>query len=220
MGRAKIVAPPPKDYVPEPLVAEPVEIQIEETVINEWTEGTMVEETVVEEPTPSPEELERERIAQEKYLDIQRQKENAEKEAKRQARLQKKAAKKDPELAAEVEALRAANEQLAREKEAAEKAREETILAMRNKATEERGNQLNLVTQRQPSLWSRIKAFFRRRRIEMATVAKSNYEVAIIQRARVAVPKMLDDIERMHEQLTILEELIAKYVERQKIKDR
>ena len=47
-----------------------------------------------------------------------------------------------------------------------------------------------------------------------------NYETAILQRARIAVPKMLDDLEKMHEQLTILEELIAKYVERQKIKDR
>lgn len=167
----------------------------------------------------SPEELERERIAQEKHEEIIRQKAAAEKEAKRQARLAKRAAKKDPELLAEVEALRQANEQLAKDKEAAEKAREETILAMRNKATEERGNQLNIVKQRKPSLWNRFKDFFRRRRIELATVGIKNYETAILQRARIAVPKMLDDLEKMHEQLTILEELIAKYVERQKIKD-
>lgn len=218
MGRARVVAPPPKDYVPEPLVAPPIEDPVEENIHHEMSETSIQISDTVEEP--SPEELERERIAQEKFEEIQRQKELAEKEAKRQARLAKRAAKKDPELLAEVEALRQANEQLARDKEAAEKAREETILAMRNKATEERGNQLNMVKQRSPSLWSRLKAFFRRRRIEIATVGIKNYETAILQRARIAVPKMLDDLEKMHEQLTILEELIAKYVERQKIKDR
>jgi hypothetical protein len=181
----------------------------------------MEEETVeVETIEPSPEELDKERIAQQKHEEIQQRRELDKKESDRQARLLKRAAKKDPKLLAEVEALRLANEQLTIDKEAAEKAREETIVAMRNKVTEQRGNQLNMVKQRTPSLWSRVKAFFRRRRIDLATVAKSNYEVAIIQRARVAVPKMLDDIEKMHEQLTILEELIAKYVEREKIKDR
>lgn len=217
MGRAKVVAPPPKDYVPEPLVAPPIEEIVEEVIVEEVSEISIQISDTVEES--SPEELERERIAQEKHEEIIRQKAAAEKEAKRQARLAKRAAKKDPELLAEVEALRQANEQLAKDKEAAEKAREETILAMRNKATEERGNQLNIVKQRKPSLWNRFKDFFRRRRIELATVGIKNYETAILQRARIAVPKMLDDLEKMHEQLTILEELIAKYVERQKIKD-
>lgn len=221
MGRARVVSPPPQDYIPEPLVAQPIEVEIEEVIIQDWIDGNLEEEIEeTESNEPSPEELEKERIAQEKYEEIQKQREHAKKEAKRQERLQKKAAKKDPELLAEVEALRAANDKLTRDKEAAERAREETIVAMRNKATEQRGNQLNMVKQRTPSLWSKVKSFFRRRRIDLATVAKSNYEVAIIQRARVAVPKMLDDIEKMHEQLTILEELIAKYVEREKIKDR
>lgn len=217
MGKARVVAPPPKDYVPEPLVAPPIEEIVEEVVVDSWKESNLIEETIEE--GPSEEELEKERIAQEKHEELLRQKELAEKEAKRQARAVKRVAKKDPELLAEVESLRQANEQLTREKEAAEKAREETILAMRNKATEQKGNQLNIVKQRQPSMWSRFKDFFRRRRIELATVGIKNYETAILQRARIAVPKMLDDLEKMHEQLTILEELIAKYVERQKIKD-
>lgn len=223
MGRARVVAPPPKDYVPEPLVAPPIEVDLEETIIQEWSDSNLIEQ--LEEVTTQEvsqdhwvEELEKERIAQEKYEELQRQKAVVEAEAKAQAKLKRKA-KKDPELLAEMEALRSANEELAKRAEAAERAREEQILKMRQQATEQRGNQLNIVKQRKPSIWSRVKAFFRRRRIELATVAKSNYEVAIIQRARVAVPKMLDDIERMHEQLTILEELIAKYVERQKIKD-
>lgn len=220
MGRARIVAPPPKDYIPEPLVSPTGDSPIEPEVI--WKESNFVEEIEQQtvEKVPSQEEIDKDRIAQEKHEELQRQKQLAEKEAKRQARLTTKNTKKDAELLAEVEALRQANEKLARDKEAAEKAREETILAMRNKATEERGNQLNMVKQRSPSLWSRLKAFFRRRRIEIATVGIKNYETAILQRARIAVPKMLDDLEKMHEQLTILEELIAKYVERQKIKDR
>lgn len=223
MGRARVVAPPPKDYVPEPLVAPPIEVDLEETIIQEWSDSNLIEQ--LEEVTTQEvsqdhwvEEQEKERIAQEKYEELQRQKAAVEAEAKTQAKLKRKA-KKDPELLAEMEALRSANQELAKRAEAAERAREEQILKMRQQATEQRGNQLNIVKQRKPSIWSRVKAFFRRRRIELATVAKSNYEVAIIQRARVAVPKMLDDIERMHEQLTILEELIAKYVERQKIKD-
>lgn len=218
MGRVRVVSPPPQDYIPEPLVAQPIEVEIEEVIIQDWIDGNLEEET--ESNEPSPEELEKERIAQQKHEEILRQREHDKKEARRQARLLNKDAKQDPKLLAEIEALRRSNEDLARDKEAAEKAREETIVAMRNKVTEQRGNQLNIVKQRTPSVWSRVKAFFRRRRIDLATVAKSNYEVAIIQRARVAVPKMLDDIEKMHEQLTILEELIAKYVEREKIKDR
>ncbi len=220
MGRARVVAPPPKDYTPEPLVAEPVE----EVIAQEWLDSNLqeqLEEVVVpEEPQgPSEEELEKERIAQEKYEELQRQKAAAEEGAKKREKLEKKAAKKNPELLAEIEALRVANERLLREKEAAEKAREQQIIAARNKATEERGNQLNLVKQRKPSLWNRINAFLRRRRIQVATVGIKNYETAIIQRAKFAVPKMLDDLEKMHEQLTILEELVNKYVEREKFKD-
>jgi hypothetical protein len=74
-----------------------------------------------------------------------------------------------------------------------------------------------MVQARKPSLLSRIKEFLRRRRIKLATVPRANYEQAIIHQASVAVPKMLDEIEKMHESLTILEELLAKHNERQKI---
>jgi hypothetical protein len=74
-----------------------------------------------------------------------------------------------------------------------------------------------MVEARKPSLLSRLKDFLRRRRIQLATVPRANYEQAIIHQASVAVPKMLDEIEKMHESLTILEELLAKQNERQKI---
>jgi hypothetical protein len=108
---------------------------------------------------------------------------------------------------------------LSRRAEAEEKAREEQIVKMRHQATEQRGSQLNIVQARSPSLLSRLKDFFRRRRIQLATIPRGNYEQAIIHQASVAVPKMLDEIEKMHESLTILEELLAKHKERQKIKD-
>lgn len=121
-------------------------------------------------------------------------------------------------LLAQITQLTADNERLTREKEAAEKAREQQILAMRQKATETRGQnvQMNLVKDRKPPLFDRIKIyvkeFLKKRRIEKATtVTLAGYETAIIHRAKIAVPKMLDDIEKMHEQLTILETLLEKY---------
>ena len=118
----------------------------------------------------------------------------------------------------EIELLREENERLIREKDAAERAREEQIVKTRQQATDQRGSQLNMVVARKPTLLSRIKEFFRRRRIQLATVPRVNYEQAIIHQASVAVPKMLDEIEKMHESLTILEELLAKHKEREKVK--
>ena len=264
MGRARVVAPPPKDYVPEPLVAPPI-IE-EQQSVDAWMDGNlseMLEQIAANEP--SEEELEKERIAQQRHEEIlQKKKEESERlakieeekrialeEAEKAKRLleeekdrlaaiaheqlqQKKAqeltreklSKKDrkeskvnAELAAELEELRRQNEELTRQKEAAEKAREEQILKARQQATEQRGSQLNIVQARKPSIKSRVKDFFKRRRIQLATVPRGNYEQAIIHQASVAVPKMLDDIEKMHERLTILEELLVKHKERQKIKD-
>jgi hypothetical protein len=198
MGRARVVAPPPQDYIPEPLVAPPPSTEIVEE--HEWIDGNLEEE--VEQNEPSQEELEKDRIAQEKYEDIQRNK-----------------VEEETKVSLELQMLREENEKLTREKERAEKAREEQILAMRQQATDQGGSQLNMVQARKPTLISRIKDFFKRRRIELATIPRANYEQAIINQASVAVPKMLDDIEKMHESLTILEELLAKHKERQKIKD-
>jgi hypothetical protein len=196
MARARVVAPPPQDYIPEPLVSEPP--PPEEVVVEEWTDGNLQEEIVSNEP--SPEELEKERIAQEKYEELQRKK-----------------AEEESRLSAELKSLREENQKLIREKEAAEKAREDQIVKVRQQATDQKGSQLNMVQARKPSLLSRIKEFLRRRRIKLATVPRANYEQAIIYQASVAVPKMLDEIEKMHESLTILEELLAKHNERQKI---
>ena len=197
MGRARVVAPPPQDYIPEPLVAPPPPPEIVEE--QEWIEGNLEEE--VEQNEPSEEELERERIAQEKYEEIQRNK-----------------IEEETRVSLELQTLREENKKLTREKEAAEKAREEQILKVRQQATDQGGSQLNMVQARKPTLISRIKDFFRKRRIQLATIPRANYEQAIIHQASVAVPKMLDDIERMHESLTILEELLAKLKEREKIK--
>ena len=117
----------------------------------------------------------------------------------------------------ELQTLKEANERLTREKEAAEKVRDEIIVAARNKVTEQRINQhvtqLDM-KQKTPSLMSKLKGFLKSRRIKSATtVGIQNYETAILERARIAVPKMLDDMENMHEQLTILEDLLVKYNE-------
>jgi hypothetical protein len=197
MARARVVAAPPQDYIPEPLVAPPPQPEIVEE--QEWIEGNLEEE--VEQNEPSQEELERERIAQEKYEELQRKK-----------------AEEETRLSIELRSLREENEKLTREKERAERAREEQILAVRKQATDQGGSQLNMVQSRKPTLTSRIKDFFRKRRIILATVPRANYEQAIIHQASVAVPKMLDDIEKMHESLTILEELLVKHRERQKNK--
>ena len=124
----------------------------------------------------------------------------------------------ETKVSLELQMLREENEKLTREKEQAERAREEQILKVRQQATDQGGSQLNMVQARKPSIFSKIKDFFRKRRIELATVPRANYEQAIINQALVAVPKMLDDIEKMHESLTILEELLAKHKEREKIK--
>jgi hypothetical protein len=200
-ARVKVVAPPPQDYIPEPLVSPPPLPEIVEA--QEWTDGNLQEEIAeVEINEPSQEELEKERIAQEKHEEL----------------LQKKA-DNESMVSAELQSLREENQKLIREKEAAEKAREDQIVNMRQKATDQKGSQLNMVVARKPSLLSKIKEFFRRRRIQLATIPRANYEQAIINQASVAVPKMLDEIEKMHESLTILEELLAKHKERQRIKD-
>lgn len=200
MGRARVVAPPPQDHIPEPLVSPPP--PPEEVVAEEWIDGNLQEEIdEVENNEPSQEELEKERIAQEKYEELQHRK-----------------AEEETRLSMELRRLREENEKLTREKEAAERAREEQILKVRQQATDQGGSQLNMVQARKPSIFSKIKDFFRKRRIELATVPRANYEQAIINQASVAVPKMLDEIEKMHESLTILEELLAKNKEREKLK--
>ena len=235
MGRARVVAPPPQDYTPEPLVSLP-----EEVVVEEWIDGSMEEEIVaVEIIEPSQEELEREKHAQEIYEELQRQKNIAEEEAQAAVEILAKAKEilenppvkietvvetvtetvhvTDPKLVKELQTLKEANERLTREKEAAEKVRDEIIVAARSKVTEQRINQhvtqLDM-KQKTPSLMSKLKGFLKSRRIKSATtVGIQNYETAILERARIAVPKLLDDIEKMHEQLTILEDLLTKYNE-------
>ena len=298
MGRARVVVPPPEDFVPVPLdhtghldvppAEEPVveevsetSIQISDTVeeVSTWVSGDMREaEDIPAEEYIDEEELERERIAQEKHEELLRQRAEAERKAKEDAEALAKAKelldnppvvvetvvetvhvtdpkleeqikklkkeKKDlstqheeeiknlqvqidelkrtvpsnPNLLAQITQLTADNERLTREKEAAEKAREQQILAMRQKASETRGQnvQMNLVKDRRPSLLDRIKIsikeYLKKRRIDKATtVTKVGYENAIIHRAKIAVPKMLDDMEKMHEQLSILESLLEKY---------
>ena len=239
MGRARVITPPPLDYITEPLVTPVIEIELEEEIVS-WTDGNLQEEVLeIENNEPSQEELDREKIAQEKYEDLQRQKRFAEEESKVAAEIIARAKEivenppvkietiietvtetvhiTDPKLVEELQTLKEANEKLTRENEAAVKAKEDQIIKMRQQATDQKGSQLNMVQARKPTLLSRIKAFFKRRRIQLATVPRANYEQAIIHQASVAVPMMLDTIEKMHESLTVLEELLAKHKERQKI---
>jgi hypothetical protein len=241
MGRAKVVTPPPKDYIPEPLVSLPP--PPEEVVVEEWTNGNFQEEIIeVEIDEPSQEELDREKIAQEKHEELQRQKLAVEEETKVAAETVAKAKEildnppvkietvietvvetvhvTDPKLVEELQILKEENEKLTRENDRAARAKEEQIVKMRQQATDKQVSQLNMVEARKPSLLSKVKNFLRRRRIKLATVSHANYEQAIIYQASVAVPKMLDEIEKMHESLTILEELLAKNKERQRIKQK
>jgi hypothetical protein len=238
MARARVVAPPPQDYIPEPLVAPPPPPEIVEE--QEWIEGNFQEEIIeVELNEPSQEELDREKIAQEKHEELQRQKLAVVEESRVAVETIAKAKEildnppvviekvietvietvhvTDPKLVEELQILKEENEKLARENDRAVKAKEEQIVKMRQQATEQRSNQhmiqLNM-TPKIPSLISKIKTLFRNRRIKTATtVGIKNYETAILERARIAVPKLLDDIEKMHEQLTILEDLLTKYSE-------
>jgi len=238
MARARVVAPPPQDYIPEPLVSLPP--PPEEVIVEDWIDGNLQDEIIeVEINEPSQEELDREKIAQEKHEELQRQKLAIEEESKVAAETIAKAKDilenppvviekvietvietvhvTDPKLVEELQILKEENEKLARENDRAVKAKEEQILKARQQATEQRSNQhmvqLNM-TPKIPSLISKIKTVFRNRRIKSATnVGIKNYETAILERARIAVPKLLDDIEKMHEQLTILEDLLTKYSE-------
>jgi len=238
MGKARVVAPPPEDYIPEPLVSVPP--PPEEVVVEEWIVGNFQEEIIeVEINESSQEELDREKIAQEKHEELQRQKLAVEEETKVAAETIAKAKETlenppikietvietvtetvhviDPKLVEELQTLKEANEKLTRENEAAVKAKEEQIIKIRQQATEQRSNQhmiqLNMAP-KIPTLINKIKTLFRKRRIKSATnVGIKNYETAILERARIAVPKMLDDMENMHEQLTILEDLLTKYSE-------
>ena len=154
MGRAKVVAPPPQDYTPEPLVAPPEEIVVEE-IIEETFEVKIIE--------PSLEELEKHRIAQKTYEELQRQK-----------------AEEEYRLSLEIQELREQNQKLAREKEAAEKVNEEMIVAARKKATEQRSNQHTIqlnMEKKPPTLLSRIKHFFRDRRIDAFSELTKRYLV-------------------------------------------
>jgi hypothetical protein len=239
MARARVVAPPPQDYIPEPLVSAPP--PPEEVVAEEWIDGNFQEEIVeVVIDEPSQEELDREKIAQEKHEELQKQKLVVVEETKAAAETIAKAKEildnppvviekvietvietvhvTDPKLVEELQILKEENEKLARENDRVAKAREEQIVKARQQATDQKGSQLNMVEARKPSLLSKIKDFLRRRRIKLATVPRANYEQAIINQAMVAVPKMLDTIETMHESLTVLEELLAKHKEREKIK--
>lgn len=251
--KVKVVAPPPDNYIPEPLVALPTET-IEE-VADEPRLEDLPEEIVQSEP--SPEEIEKDRIAKERHEEIQRKKqeeidrreilenemkiaiqdaqslakerdelERSKKELEEEnIRLQRaveesiKKVDSQSQFNEEIETLRRQNEELTRQKEDAIKSKEDQILKMRKQATQQRVNQLNILEERKPTLRSKIKEFFKKRRIKRATniLEKSTYEHAIIQHVSSVTPKMLDNIEEMHERLTILEELLIKLKERDNI---
>jgi hypothetical protein len=194
MGRARLVAPPPQDHIPEPLVSAPPP---PEEVVAEEEESKVAAETIAK----AKEILENPPIVIEKVIETVIETVHV----------------TDPKLVEELQILKEENKKLARENDAAVRAKEEQILKVRQQATEQRSNQhivqLNM-TPKIPSLISKIKTVFRNRRIKSATnVGIKNYETAILERARIAVPKLLDDIEKMHEQLTILEDLLTKYSE-------
>jgi hypothetical protein len=64
-----------------------------------------------------------------------------------------------------------------------------------------------------PTWWSNLVSFFKRKRIELTMKTITNMDAAIVVRAKFAIPKMLDDIEKIHDQLSILEEMISRLPE-------
>ena len=265
MGRARVVSPPPENYIPEPLVSAPeveestVE-EVEEEVENEttWTDGSMLEEQAALEAARLAEE-ERERIAKEQYEILQQKKaEDALREQERERMLAeaeeilKNPPVKvvntiehvyvpDPNLVAEVERLKkeceelrvnhanqtpakanqvllkqleqltAENAQLKKRSEDLEKVKTESILKARQQTTDQKKIQLNLIKQEKPSIKSRLKDWWKKRKQLKATEVKSgDYQHAIMQRAIYGIPRILDDMEKIHDELTILEMLLKK----------
>jgi len=70
-----------------------------------------------------------------------------------------------------------------------------------------------------PSLWKKFNAFIRRKKIELSTIPITNYEQAVLNRAIYDVPKMLDSVEKVYDQMLVMEELIIKLKDRKKIED-
>jgi hypothetical protein len=95
-------------------------------------------------------------------------------------------------------------------------AREEALLIFREEQSRKKETQIRAAQdlkiqniKSSSTWWSNFVAFVKRKKIELSMAGITNYEAAVIVRTKFAIPKMLDDIERMHEQLAILEEMIA-----------
>lgn len=94
-------------------------------------------------------------------------------------------------------------------------AREEALLIFRQEQSNKRETQVRAAQdlkvqniKMKSTWWSSFVSFIKRKKVELSMAGITNYEAAVIVRTKFAIPKMLDDIERMHEQLAILEEMI------------
>lgn len=121
-------------------------------------------------------------------------------------------AKANQILLKQLEDLRKENAILKQRNEESDKQKQEAILKARKQTTEQKKIQLNLVKQEKPSIKARIKDWWKKRKQIKATEVKSgDYQLAIMQRAIVGIPKILDDMEKIHDELTILEMLLKKH---------
>jgi hypothetical protein len=217
MGKVRVVTPPPENYEPEALYVAPEDRIIQVPEIEPLPEETLHLDGV---NVISNEEI---NIAEQKRIEeltaqvseLEKRAENAEKEVFSNARVY---ADKIDQLTAQVSEL----------EKRAENAKQEALVAFRKEQSGRKITAPTAPTKTQismiqlngkPSLWKKFNAFIRRKKIELSTIPITNYEQAVLNRAIYDVPKMLDSVEKVYDQMLVMEELIIKLKDRKKIED-
>lgn len=272
MGRARVVAPPPKDYVPVPLNVSGISADLpqEDTQsTNEIVENSVetsadvvvsTVEIIVEKTKKKNNKKEREILASRSLGLYKKKNESLEEEVKQlkeqivrienestgsistlksllhstqdernnllrekenvavrnrdanneESRLRAKLAEENKKVVAELtQKIIELNQQLITAKEdALVQFREEQTLKKIKEQVSANITEIHEIKSL-PTWYSNLIAFFKRKKIELTMKTITNMDAAIIVRAKYAIPKMLDDIEKIHAQLSILEEMIS-----------
>ena len=275
MGRARVVAPPPKDYVPVPLNVSGINVdlpqeatqstnEIIENLVETPTSADVVvtptTEVIVEKAKRKTNKKEREILASRSLGLYKKKNESLEEEVKQlkeqivrienesagsistlksllhstqdernnllrekenvavrnrdanneESRLRAKLAEENKKVVAELtQKIIELNQQLITAKEdALVQFREEQTLKKIKEQVSANITEIHEIKSL-PTWYSNLIAFFKRKKIELTMKTITNMDAAIIVRAKYAIPRMLDDIEKIHEQLSILEEMIS-----------
>jgi len=275
MGRARVVAPPPKDYVPVPLNVSGINVdlpqeatqstnEIIENLVETPTSADVVvtptTEVIVEKAKRKTNKKEREILASRSLGLYKKKNESLEEEVKQlkeqivrienestgsismlksllhstqdernnllkeqenvavrnrdanneESRLRAKLAEENKKVVAELtQKIIELNQQLITAKEdALVQFREEQTLKKIKEQVSANITEIHEIKS-SPTWYSNLITFFKRKKIELTMKTITNMDAAIIVRAKYAIPRMLDDIEKIHEQLSILEEMIS-----------